>query len=106
MTTETTKWDSAEYLDGPEAIAAYIEAALEDGDPRVVSHALGNIARAKGMTQIAKETGITRAGLYKALSAEGDPRLTTFLGVMKSLGLSIAVHPMRSTSSDPGKDAA
>lgn len=93
MAIETSKWDGAEFLDTPEAIAAYLEAAFEDGDPKVITHALGNVARAKGVGQIARDTGISRAGLYKALNADGDPRLTTFLGVMKSLGLTISVHP-------------
>ena len=91
---ETTKWDGAEYLETPEAIAAYLEAAFEDGDPQVITHALGNVARAKGITQVAKDAGITRAGLYKALSSVGDPRLTTLLGVFKSLGLAVSVHPI------------
>ena len=94
MAIETTRWDGTEYLDTPEAIAAYLEAAFEDGDPKVITHAIGNIARAKGMTQVAKETGVTRAGLYKALSTDGDPRLTTLLGVFKSLGLTVSVHPV------------
>ncbi len=93
MAIETSKWDGTEYLDTPEAIAAYLEAAFEDGDPKVITHAIGNIARAKGMTQIARDTGVTRAGLYKALSVDGDPRLTTLLGVFKSLGLTVSVHP-------------
>lgn len=93
MAIETTKWDGAEHLDTPEAIAAYLEAAFEDGDPKVITHALGNVARAKGISQIAKDAGVTRAGLYKALSADGDPRLTTLLGVFKSLGLAVSVHP-------------
>lgn len=92
MAIETTKWDGAEHLDSPEAIAAYLEAAFEDGDPQVITHALGNVARAKGITQIAKDTGITRAGLYKALSTDGDPRLTTLLNVVKTLGLAISVR--------------
>ena len=91
---ETAKWDGAEYLETPEAIAAYLEAAFEDGDPQVITHALGNVARAKGITQVAKDAGITRAGLYKALSSDGDPRLTTLLGVFKSLGLAVSVHPI------------
>lgn len=93
MTIETTKWDGADFLDTPEAIAAYLEAAFEDGDPKVITHALGNIARAKGISQVAKDADMSRAGLYKALSADGDPRLTTLLGVLKSLGLSVSVHP-------------
>lgn len=93
MTIKTTKWDGADFLDTPEAIASYLEAAFEDGDAKVIAHALGNVARAKGISQIAKDAGVTRAGLYKALSADGDPRLTTFLGVLKSLGLTVSVHP-------------
>lgn len=92
MAIETTKWDTADILDSPEMIAAYIDAALEDGDPALIAAALGNVARAKGMSKIAKKTGVTREGLYKALSADGDPRLTTFLGVIKSLGLHISVR--------------
>lgn len=93
MPLKTTKWDAADFLDSPEAIAAYLEAAFEDGDPRVIAHALGDIARAKGISKIAKETGVTRSGLYKALKADGDPRLTTLLGVLKSLGLTVSVRP-------------
>ena len=93
MAIETTKWDGAEFLDSPEAIAAYLEAAFEDGDPKVMAHALGKVARAKGISQIAEKTGVTRAGLYKALDENGDPRLTTFVGVLKSLGLALSVHP-------------
>lgn len=93
MPIETTKWDGAELLDTPEAVAAYIEAAFEDGDPAIITHALGNVARAKGISRIAKDTGVTRAGLYKALAADGDPRLTTLIGVLKSLGLTLSVHP-------------
>lgn len=93
MAIETTKWDSAELLDTPEKIAAYLEAAFEDGEPAVIAHALGVVARAKGIGKIAAETGITRAGLYKALDTDGDPRLTTFIGVLKSLGLTLSVHP-------------
>lgn len=93
MAIETTKWDGAEFLDSPEAIAAYLEAAFEDGDPKVMAHALGKIARAKGISHIAERTGVTRAGLYKALGENGDPRLTTFVGVLNSLGLALSVHP-------------
>jgi probable addiction module antidote protein len=89
MTTETAPWDSAEFLDTPESIAAYLEAAFEDGDPTVITHAMGVVARAKGMTQLAKEAGVTREALHKALSAEGDPKLSTFLGVLKALGLKL-----------------
>ena len=91
MTLETTPWDTAEFLDTPEAITAYVEAALEVGDPALVTHALGVVARAKGMTQLAKEAGVTREALYKALSLNGDPKLSTFFGVMKALGMKLSV---------------
>lgn len=93
MALETTKWDATEYLDSEEAIAAYIEAAFEDGDPEMIKHALGNVARARGMTGIAKDAGVTREALYKALSEKGDPKLSTLLGVMKALGLQLSTRP-------------
>ena len=68
-------------------MAAYLEAALEDGDPALVAVALGDIARSKGMTQIARETGLGRESLYKALSTEGNPELATVLKVVQALGL-------------------
>lgn len=91
MAIETTKWDSAEFLTSDEAIAAYLEAAFEDGDPKMVAVALGDIAKAKGMSAVAREAGITREALYKALSDKGDPKLSTLLGVMKALGLRFTV---------------
>ncbi len=87
MAIRTTKWDAADFLTSDEAIAAYLEAALEDGEPKVVAAALGDIARVKGMSTIAKDAGVTREALYKALSEKGDPKLSTLLGVMKALGL-------------------
>ena len=89
MALKTTLWDAAEYLDKPEAIAEYLEAAFEDGDPALIAAALGDVARAMGMTQLAGKAGVTREALYKALSPTGDPRLSTFLGVMKALGIKI-----------------
>jgi probable addiction module antidote protein len=88
---ETSPWDTAEQLDTPEEIAAYLEAAFEEGDPAFFTHALGIVARAKGMSKIAEEAGVTREALYKALSASGDPRLSTLFGVVKALGLRIAI---------------
>ena len=90
--TKTTHWDPSEYLDSPKAIAAYLAAAFEDGDPALIAAALGDIARAKGMTQLAQEAGVTREALYKALSANGDPRLSTFLGVIHALGIKLKPH--------------
>ncbi len=86
MPLKTTRWEPSEVLDNPESIAAYLEAAFEDGDPALIAAALGDIARAIGMTQMATQAGVTREALYKALSPTGDPRLSTFLGVMKALG--------------------
>jgi probable addiction module antidote protein len=83
----TRPWDAAEHLDTEEDMAAYLEAALEDGDPALVAAALGDIARAKGMTHIARETGLGRESLYKALSPEGNPELATVLKVIQALGL-------------------
>ena len=73
----------------PGRIAAYLEAAFDDGDPALVAAALGDIARAKGVTQLAAAAGVTREALYKALSPTGDPRLSTFLGVIKALGIKL-----------------
>ena len=89
MALETTLWDSAEFLDSPERIAAYIEAVFEEGDPAFITHALGVVARAKGMSQVARDVGVTREALYKALTPTGDPKLSTFLGVLKALGMTV-----------------
>jgi probable addiction module antidote protein len=104
MALKTKDWDAADYLEDAEMIAAYLDATLEDSDPQLIALALGSVARSKGMSEIAKKTGITREGLYKALSAEGDPKLSTFLGVIKSLGLRLSVRPAQET--DAKSDAA
>jgi probable addiction module antidote protein len=90
---KTKPWDVAEHLETEEDMAAYLEAALEDGDPALVAAALGDIARAKGMAQIARETGLGRESLYKALSPEGNPGFGTVLKVMKALGLRLHASP-------------
>jgi probable addiction module antidote protein len=87
--TRTRKWDAANHLRSQADIAAYFEAALEDGDPAVVAAALGDIARAKGMTEIARESGLGRESLYKALSPNGNPELATVLRVVRALGLEL-----------------
>ena len=91
MAVETTTWDPAERLTSPEAIAAYLEAVFEEGDPGLIAAALGDIARSRGMTEIARAAGVARDTLYKSLTRDGDPRLSTFLGVAKALGLKIQV---------------
>jgi probable addiction module antidote protein len=85
--TRTRKWDAAEHLKSDADMAAYLEAALEDGDPALVAAALGDIARARGMSGIARETGLGRESLYKALSPDGNPEISTVLKVVKALGL-------------------
>jgi len=89
--TKTIPWDSAEYLKTDKDIANYLEAVFEDGDPALISHALGVIARAKGMSQIAQAAGLGRESLYKALSPEGNPEFATVLKVMRALGLKLKV---------------
>jgi probable addiction module antidote protein len=87
--TETRPWDAAEHLNTAADMAAYLEAALEDGDPTLITAVLGDIARAKGMAQLARDTGLGRESLYKALSAEGNPEFATVLKVIRALGLKL-----------------
>jgi probable addiction module antidote protein len=84
---ETQPWDVVEHLQTEEDMAAYLDAALEDGDTAVIMAALGDIARAKGMAQIARDTGLGRESLYKALSVTGNPEFATILKVVRALGL-------------------
>ncbi|NUN63555.1 putative addiction module antidote protein [Pseudanabaena biceps] len=83
----TSLWDAAEHLETKEDMAAYLEAAFEDGDPNLVIAALGDIARSKGMTNIARETGLGRESLYKSLSIDGNPEFATVVKVIQALGL-------------------
>jgi probable addiction module antidote protein len=89
--TKTTRFDLSEHLQTPEEMAAYLEACFEeaDGDAAFIAKALGNIARAKGMSQVAKDAGLSRESLYKALSGERNPGFDTILKVIKALGLKI-----------------
>lgn len=91
--TVTTPWDPADHLRTDEDMAAYLEAALEEGDPTLVAAALGDIARAKGMTQVAREAGLGRESLYKALSPAGNPEFATILKVIAALGLQLHATP-------------
>jgi probable addiction module antidote protein len=93
MAIKTKLWDAAEFLKTPAHRAAYLEAAIEDGDPAVIANALGNIARAQGIAEVAKKAGVTRAALYKNLSQGGDPRISTLLGVMRATGLRVTIAP-------------
>lgn len=93
MTLETTKFDIQDHLKTPGDRATYIRIALEEGDPVFITQALNDVARAIGMTEVAKAAGITREGLYKALGEKGDPKLSTLLGVAKALGISLSAVP-------------
>ena len=88
---KTIPWGSATYLKTDVDIAHYLKAVFEDGDPALVAAALGDVARAKGMSQIAQAAGLGRESLYKALSREGNPEFATVLKVMRALGLKLKV---------------
>ena len=88
---KTLPWRTEDHLDSAEDIAAYLEAVFEDGDPELITHALGAVARSKGMTEISNLTGLGRQSLYKALSAEGHPEFSTVLKVIRALGLKLSV---------------
>ena len=99
MTKKTTRiWDPAEHLQSDEDMAAYLEAALEEGDASLFAAALGDIARAKGMSQLARETGLGRESLYKALSPTGNPEFATILRVVSALGLRLHATPVAAKS--------
>ena len=93
--THTTRYDVAEHLRTPEEMAAYLEACFEeaDGDAAFIAKALGDIARAKGMTQVARDAGLSRESLYKALSGDRSPGFDTILRVIEALGLKLHAHP-------------
>mgnify|MGYP006272942679 CR=1 FL=1 len=104
MTTELKEWDGSKYLKSPEAIAIYLNDMLNDPeaskDPSMLIQALGVVARAKGMTEIARETGLSRESLYKALSEDGNPSFATVMKVLQAL--SIELH----TKAKDGPEAA
>jgi probable addiction module antidote protein len=91
--TMTRPWDPAEHFATETDMAAYLEAALQIGDPALIAAALGDIARAKGMSQIARDAGLGRESLYKALSAEGNPEFATIMKVIAALGLQLHASP-------------
>ena len=92
MAIKTTAYDVADYLTSEERVAAYLELALEEGDPKAIATALGSVARARGMTKWAKDTGLTREALYRALAPEGNPTLATFTAVLDAMGLRMRVE--------------
>jgi probable addiction module antidote protein len=103
MVIETRPWDITEFLDSDEAIAAYLEAVFEDGDLDEIRAAIGHAARARGMSDLAAKSGITRAGLYKALGEGGNPSFATMMVVLKALGVRLSVT---SAGDDPEAVAA
>ena len=96
MTNVTfSRFDAAEYLDTEEDIAAYLDECARDGDPGVIALALGAVARARNVSKLAREVGMTRTGLYKALSPGGNPSLDTVARVAKVMGFRLALVPTR-----------
>ena len=90
---KTYPYDAAEILETDEDILAYLEAALEDGDPHAIVNALGNIARARGMTRVARATGLGRESLYTALSPNGNLEFATVMAIIRSLGIALHARP-------------
>ncbi|PYE86848.1 addiction module antidote protein [Phyllobacterium leguminum] len=94
MSIETIPFDAAKYLDNPESQAVFLRDALETGDAGYVAHALGVIVRARGVSQVARDAGLSREALYKALSPTGNPTLSTLLGVTKALNIRLEASAM------------
>jgi probable addiction module antidote protein len=92
MTIETRPFDPARYLDTDETIAAYMDEAFKTGDPAFITHSLGVVARARGMTQIARDAGMSRESLYRALGEKGNPEFATVLRVLQALGLRLTAE--------------
>ena len=106
MAIKTTPFDAAEYLTNPEAIAAYLNDAIANGDADELTAALGTVARVKGMSAIARSTGLGRESLYKALSRSSNPAFATINSVIASLGLRISVTPARRVMRAQGRKQA
>jgi probable addiction module antidote protein len=95
MGIKTIPFDAAAFLDDAQAQADYLSDALATGDAAVVAHALGVLARAQGMTGIARDAGVQRENLYRALASTGHPQLETVMGVIRAMGLELAARPAR-----------
>ena len=109
MTLKTIPWDAAEHLDSEEAVAAYLNAAFEEGDPALIAAALGDVAKARGMSQVAREVGASREGLYRSLSKKGNPELATVIKITRAMGLQLSVAKVaakRATAKKPSVKAA
>ena len=93
MKTKLYKWKIEDSLKTPEDRAAYIEAAMEENDPEFMAIALGDVAKAEGMSKVARKAKVTRENLYRALAPGGNPTIATMMRVLKALGLTIRVAP-------------
>ncbi len=93
MTIETSRWDIVDHLDSDEKIALFLEAIFEEGDPAAIAGAIGEVARARGMSQVAKDAGLSRENLYRALSEGGNPEFATILKVIRAIGYDLTVIP-------------
>lgn len=93
MPTKTLTWDAATYLETPEDVAEYLAAAFETGDLGDVTHALSTIARARGMTEISRTTGLARGSLYKAIGEGANPTLATLMPLLSALNVTLSVKP-------------
>jgi len=91
---ETTAFDSADYLGSAEAIAAYLDAYLEDATPEELRQALGTVARSHGVSDLARRSGVTRAGIYKALGEGGNPSFETIRSILSAMGLRLTIEPV------------
>ncbi len=92
MTTQTTPFDPADYLDAEEDQIELLRDAFASGEAAYVVNAIGVVARARNVSKLARDVGMTRAGIYKAFGAEGDPKLSTVLGVLSALGIKLSVE--------------
>ncbi len=103
--TRTTPFDVADYLASRQAQAEYITAAYETGDPEFIRDAYNVVARARGMAQIAEETGLSRESLYKALGERGNPEFGTVMKINRALGIALSAHPIKSARAPARKTA-
>jgi len=93
LLVNTKPYDIADYLETPESVRGFFQVVWDEGDPRLIAKALGIIARSKGMAHLARKTGLTRENLYVTLSEKGNPKLETFLKVLRALDIRLAVVP-------------
>jgi len=93
MAVKLTRFDAAEFLETEEDIAAYLDAVLEDNDPQLLNIALGDIARARGMSEVARQAGVSRESLYRSLSVDGNPSAATLLKIVNALGIQLRATP-------------